>query len=164
MPGPLLTQTDVAQRLRAFHEEPYASYPDKELREGCLTIYEQGKAEGTELPAIVGALQEFVELETTRRATARDEAWRRQRQEEQAALEQRFLAGADTKWTAIRGRPHIFTRKNGRTYRLARCAERWELFRIRDVSDTGALMGTYGTRGDATKALQKLAYEPEPRW
>lgn len=26
------------------------------------------------------------------------------------------------------------------------------------------MIGRYGSRGDVTKALYKLAYEPEPRW
>jgi hypothetical protein len=39
-----------------------------------------------------------------------------------------------------------------------------DLSRIRDVDDKGKLVGSYGSRGDASKALAKLAYEPEPRW
>ena len=37
MPGPQLTLTDVAQRLRAFHEEPYEPSPNEEVREGWRT-------------------------------------------------------------------------------------------------------------------------------
>jgi len=57
LPGPALTHTDVVQRLRAFWEEPWAEYPDEELKAGCLALYEREKAFGTELPAIIGALQ-----------------------------------------------------------------------------------------------------------
>lgn len=59
MEGPILTDTDVEQRLRAIHDEPYEQYPNEHVREGCLTLYEREKALGTELPAIVGALQMF---------------------------------------------------------------------------------------------------------
>lgn len=73
-------------------------------------------------------------------------------------------AGADGKWTPINGSKDVFTRKNGRAYRLSPTKnKRWELFRIADVEDTGARIGAYGTRGDVNRALAKLAYEPEPR-
>jgi hypothetical protein len=163
LPGPMLSPTDVAQRLRAIHEEPYSAYPDQNVREGCLALYQREVAEGTELPAIIGALQEFVEDETERLRNAQEAARRQRRKEEQLALEQRFLAGADCKWTSIQKSKDLFTRKNGRAYRLApNKHKRWELFRIDTVDDTGVSMGTYGSRGDASKALTKLAYEPEP--
>ena len=60
MPGPKLTTTDVAQRLRALWEEDYASYPNDALQESCLALYEKEMAAGTELPAVIGALQEHV--------------------------------------------------------------------------------------------------------
>lgn len=164
MPGPALTLTDVAQRQRAF-EEDYSSYADEGLRDGCLELYRREKAEGTELPAIIGALQQYVEAETERRRVAREEAWRRRQEEERLALEQRFLSGADCKWMPIQKSAALFTRKNGRAYRLSPTKDkRWDLFRIEAVEDAGAKIGTYGTRGDASKALAKLAYEPEPRW
>ena len=56
MPGPSLTGTDVEQRLRAFEDEEYYSYPKEELKSGCLAIYGQEKLAGTELPAIIGVL------------------------------------------------------------------------------------------------------------
>ena len=165
MPGPRLTAIDVAQRLRAFHEEPYAGYPDQHLRQGCLDLYEREKAAGTELPAIVGALQEYVELETERRRREHQANWRRQREEDRIALEQRFLAGAHCPWTPVGKSTALFIRKNGRAYRLSPTKDkRWNLFRIFEISDAGAVVGTYGSRGDASKALAKLAYEPEPRW
>lgn len=102
LPGPRLTATDVAQRLRAIHAEPYGAYPDEDLREGCLALYAREVEVGTEFPAIIGALQEYVEAETERQRLARETAWRRRVQEEREALEQRFLAGADCKWNRLR--------------------------------------------------------------
>lgn len=165
LPGPKLTSTDIAQRLRAIHEEPYNSYPNEALREGCLALYARELADGTELPAIIGALQEFVETETERLRLVFEATWRQRQKEERDALEQRFLAGADCKWTALGASKDVFTRKNGRAYRLSPTKDkRWDLFRIQAAEDAGLLIGTYGSRGDASKALVKLAYEPEPRW
>lgn len=165
MPGPQLTLTDVAQRLRVIHEEPYSSYPDEALQEGCLAVFEDEKGQGTELPAIIGALQQFVEAETERRRAASDAAYRHRRLQERQALEDRFLAGADCAWTPVAGSKDMFTRKNGRAYRLSATKDkRWQLSRITSVTDPGAHIGVYGTRGDVAKALAKLAYEPEPRW
>jgi hypothetical protein len=36
------------------------------LKAGCLTLYEAENAQGTELPAIIGVLQERIELEEER--------------------------------------------------------------------------------------------------
>lgn len=165
LPGPPLTLTDVAQRLRAIHEEAFSSYPNEELRERCEELYARERAAGTELPAIIGALQEFVEVETQRINEARDAAWRRRQMEERAALEERFLAGADCGWTPIQKSKDLYMRRNGRAYRLSPTKEkRWELSRIDQPGDTGTPLGIYGTRTDVNKALKKLAYEPEPRW
>lgn len=165
MPGPKLTSTDVAQRLRAVWEEPYTSYPNENLREGCLALYQREKEQGTELPAIIGALQEFVEAEEDRLQQERTAAWRKHQEEERVALEERFLSGADSKWTPVNKSRDLFRRINGRAYRLAQTNDkRWALYRINDVSDDGKIVGEYQHRGDTNKALAKIAYLPEPRW
>ncbi len=166
LPGPPLTKTDVAQRLRAFHEEPYDPYPNEDLQAGCLALYELEKAEGTELPAIVGALQEFLEPEEQRLHEEHQVAWRERVEQERIALVRRFFSGADCKWTAIQKSKDIFRRINGRAYKLAPTNDRkWDLFRIEAFNDPKPpLIGRYGNRRDVTKALSKLAYEPEPRW
>lgn len=80
-------------------------------------------------------------------------------------MEQRFLSGADCKWTQINGSKEFYTRKNGRAFRLTPTKlKQWDLHRVSDTEDRGKIVGTYGSRGDATKALAKIAYEPEPRW
>jgi hypothetical protein len=166
LPGPSLTSTDVSQRLRALQEEPYAHlYADDRVREACLTLYESERAAGTELPAIIGALQEFAEEEERRLDNERQAQWREQQEAERIALEQRFLSGADCKWTPLDGSKALFTRKNGRAFRLSPAKDkRWELHRIEEPSDKGDLVGVYAARGDANKALAKVAYEPERRW
>ncbi|WP_454718833.1 hypothetical protein [Caulobacter segnis] len=164
LPGPRLTHTDVAQRLRAIQEEPYTRYPDAELREDCLALYAREKADGTELPAIIGALREFVETESERRRQTALADFRRQQDEARQALEQRFLAGADCKWAKVGTTRDLYCRVNGRAYRLSPTPQkRWALFRIQAVDDSGVRIGIYGTRGDANKALAAMAYEPEPR-
>lgn len=165
MPGALLTSTDVAQRLRAFHEEPYEPYPNNELKESCLALYEAEKAKGTELPAIIGLLQEHVEDEEERLRQARERQWRERAEEERLALEQRFLSGADCKWTPLDRSKEFYCRINGRAYRLSPTPDKkWALHRIDNAEDEGVAIGKYATRGDVTKALKELAYKPEPRW
>jgi len=166
MPGPALTTTDVVQRLHALYAEPYEHYPDEELQAGCLAIFEAEKAQGTELSAIVGALQEHVEQERERLRAEREAAWRKQAEEERVALEQRFLSGADCKWTPVKKSKQLYSRINGRSYRLTPTADKkWHLHRITSIDDANPmLIGKYGRRGDITKVLAKLAYEPEPRW
>lgn len=166
MPGPSLTTTDVAQRLRALEEEDTFRFPREEFKAGCLALYEREKAEGTELPAIVGALQEFVEAEEERRRHEQQAEYRRRREEEQTSKEQRLLSGADCKWTQIRKSPNWFCRSNGRTYRLTPTPEKkWRLDRVQSVSDEegGDEIGTYLGRGDATKVVARIAYQLEPR-
>jgi hypothetical protein len=165
MQGPRLTLTDVEERLRAFHEEPYTPLPNDELREGCLAIYEKEKSDGTEMAAIVGALQAHVEREEERLRLQRQESYRRQQEEARVALEQRFLSGADFKWTPIDRSKELYCRINGRTYRLAPLANKQcRLQRIASPEDQkGIVLGIYGSRGEATKAVEQLAYRPEPR-
>lgn len=42
----------------------------------------------------------------------------------------------------------------------------WNLYRVYMVSDDekGALIRKYQRRGDATKAIKQIAYQPEPTW
>lgn len=167
MPGPSLTSTDVAQRIRAFEEEDYFSYPKEELKHGCLALFEKEKAQGTELPAIIGLLREHVEREEDRLHEEQQRTYRQAQENARLKGEKRLLSGADCKWTQLRKSPHWYCRANGRTYRLSPTKDKkWDLFRVNDVSDEkdGALVGTYLYRGDATKAVAKMAYEPEPRW
>ena len=165
LPGPALTRTDVAQRLRAFYEEPYVRYPNEDIKDGCLALYEAEKAQGTEMRAIIGALEEFIDLEEERLRCEREERFRRERQEEKDRLTQRFMAGADCGWIQIGKADEFYCRRNGRAYRVVRAKDkRWELFRIAAVNDQGSLLGTYSGRREASKVLEKLAYEVEPRW
>ena len=93
MAGPKLTTTDVGQRLRAIHEEPYATE----------------KAESTDMPAIVGLLQEHVEREEERLRLAHDQRCRQRAEEDRIALEQRFLSAADCKWTQVKKSKDLYT-------------------------------------------------------
>jgi len=163
LPGPSLTKTDVEQRLRTIWEEPYTTYPNDELKNGCLSLYQSEKTQGTEMRAIIGALQEHIEREEDRLAREREENWRRLKAEERLKLEQRFLAGADCGWTAIENSEALYCRRNGRAFRIVQGRDkRWTLHRIEDISDGGTVLGTYQGRREANKALEKIAYAPEP--
>lgn len=166
MPGPALTATDVVQRLREFQEEGFGSYPDEDLKSGCLAIYQREKAQGTELPAIIGCLQEHVEQEEERLRLEGEARRQKIIEDERAALEQRFLSGADCKWTPVQRSKELYSRMNGRTYRLSLTPDKmWDMHRISSIEDqSGVLIGKYRTRGDATKALAHVAYQSEPRW
>jgi hypothetical protein len=165
--GPPLTMTDVGQRLRAFEEEPYANYPNEDLRDGCLALFAREKAEGTELPAIIGLLSEYVEGEEERIRLEREARNKRRREQERQEAEQRLLSGADCGWTQIGKAPIWYCRSNGRTFRLKLTPDkRWEMHRISGLSaeEKGKLIGRYGGRGDATKAVAQIAYLPESRF
>lgn len=167
MPGPQLTTTDVAQRLKAFEDEEYYRYPKEELQSGCLAIYEKEKAEGTEMPAIIGLLRDHVEEEEERLRVEQEQRYRQHQEQDRLEREQRLLSGADCKWTQLKGSRHWYCRSNGRTYRLSPTDDKmWHLYRVMTVQDDeeGPLVGKYHVRGDATKAVAKVAYEVEPRW
>lgn len=166
MPGPQLTRTDVVERLRAFNEESYEPYPDDEQRATCLEIYHRERAEGTDMPAIVGAIQTFVEEDREQRRRAQQEAYRRNMEEQRQAAEDRLRSGADCKWTAIGAAKVVHCRVNARLYRLEpQPDKRWQLLRVDALEHAGGeFIGTYGGRGDATKAVREMAYKPEPRW
>lgn len=167
MPGPALTATDVAQRLKAFEDEDHFSSPNEELQTGCLSLYEKAKAEGTELPAIIGLLRDHVEREEEHLWLEQEERYRKRREEERVAREQRLLSGADCKWTQVQNSPDWFYRLNGRTYRLSPTKDKkWDLHRVNSVSseEEGVFIGKYQRRGDATKVIADMAYRPEPRW
>ncbi len=165
LPGPALTKTDVAERLKAFEEEH--NYPMDDLKAGCVALYEKEKAEGTELPAIIGLLREHVEREEERLRIEQRERYEQWREEERTAREQRLLSGADCGWTQLRNSPNWFCRVNGRTYRASRTRDKkWDVSRVQSISDEeeAPLIGTYQGRGDAMKAIKEMAYKPEPRW
>ena len=95
----------------------------------------------------------------------REETYRRHQEEERIRLQQRFLAGADCGWTQIEKSEAFYCRRNGRAFRVARAKDkRWNLYRIATLEDAGVLLGTYQGRREASKALEKMAYEPEPQW
>jgi len=163
LPGPVLTTTDVAQRMRAFEDEDYSSYPKEELQSGCLAIYEREKAAGTELPAIVGLLRDHIEGEEERLRIEQKERYERAREEERISQEQHLLSGADCKWTQLVKSPNWYCRMNGRLYRLSPTADKtWNLHRTNSVdSPVGTLIGKYTGRRDASKVVAQMAYLPE---
>jgi hypothetical protein len=83
------------------------------------------------------------------------------------AQEQRLLSSADCKWTQLRKPQHWYCLANRRTYRLSPTKDNaWNLYRVDSTSEDekGALIGKYQRRGDATKVVGEIAYQPEPKW
>jgi hypothetical protein len=69
------------------------------------------------------------------------------------------------RWTQVKGSVDLYCRRNGRAFRIARGKDkRWKLYRIASLEDAGELLGTYQGRREANKALERIAYQPEPRW
>lgn len=162
MPGPTLTRTDVAQRMRDLQEQDRCDFARDDLQESCEELFDREHAEGTELPAIVGVLQEHVEREVDRLQAEQRARWKAAEEEKRRSLEQRFVSGADCKWTPVSGSKDVFCRSNGRAYRLTRCANgQCEVSRVADQADPGIFIGRYQTRGDATKALSTIAFAPD---
>lgn len=162
MPGPQLTQTDVAQRMRDLQERDMTDYPSDELRESCDALFLREKTEGTELPAIVGALQEHIEVEGRRLQAEREARYRAHQEEQRLALERRFLSGADCKWTPLSGSKQLYCRLNGRAYRLTPLVDgSCEVSRINQPQDPGVPVGRYRRRGDATKAISVIAFSDD---
>ena len=169
MPGPKLTKTDVAQRLLGFEQAANEfAPPNPDLQAECLAIYQKEKADGTEMAAIVSLLREHVEMVYVRAWEAEREQAKRERDEARIAREQRLLSGADCPWTQLHGSEYKYCRVNGRTYRLSPTEDKkWSLSRVNSVADDekgSPPLGKYQRREDATKVLDKLAYEPEPKW
>lgn len=163
MPGQVLTTTDVAQRMRAFEDEDYFSYPREELQPGCLTIYEREKVAGTELPAIIGLLRDHVEREEERLRAEREERHEQSREQDRIAREQRLLSGADCKWTQLTKSPDWHCRMNGRLYRLSPTKDKmWHLYRVKAVDGpNGSLIGKYQNRRDVSKVGAQVAYQTD---
>lgn len=170
MPGPQLTKTDVAQRLKIFEEQEGDGFapPNPDLRAECLALLEKEKVDGTELPAIVALLREHVEMAYVRTCEEQREQAQRERELARIAREQRLLSGADCPWTQIQGSQHKYCRANGRAYRLSRTDDKkWSLCRVKSISDGengGPPLGKYQRPEDATKAIEQLAYQPEAKW
>ena len=166
MAGPKLTLTDVVQRLRAFNEEAYEPLPDEEERGACLEIYHRERSAGTDMPAIVAAVRQFVEERRESLKRARQEAYHARVEAERLAAEERLLSGADCKWTALGNSKILHCRVNGRLFRLKpQPDKRLHLLRVRSLDDqSGELVGRYARRTEATKVVGEIAYKLEPRW
>jgi hypothetical protein len=77
------------------------------------------KAQGTEVPAIIGLLRDHVEREEERLTIEQKERYEQSREKERIAREQRLLSGADCKWTQLGKSSDWHCRMSGRLYRLS---------------------------------------------
>ncbi|MCW3476269.1 hypothetical protein [Limobrevibacterium gyesilva] len=164
LPGPPLTKSDVTGRLLALWEEGL-DRPEETYRTGCEALYVKEKTAGTELAAIVELMNDRVGEEIGRRFKQDWEERARRRAEIKEAAELAFLSGSDSKWIRIETSSDLYCRVNGRTYRLTRAPDKkLELRRVQSLEDAaGRLIGRYQGRPDATKAVEQVAYQPEPR-
>ncbi|MBW0159638.1 hypothetical protein [Sedimentimonas flavescens] len=167
LPGPKLTPTDLAQHMRHLIEVESIAQPEEALRDECRAIYEEEKTAGTELPAIIGRISEYVVSQFERLRLERRDAEIRRIEEERLKQEQKLLSHSDCPWTQIRGSKCVYMRKNGRLFRLSPNADKtFTMHRVEGVDDgePGEPIGRYRTRGDASKIVAKVAFEPDRRW
>ncbi len=160
LPGLELTTTDVSHRLRTIHDEdPFLRIPTAEMKKGSLSIYTKEKSQGTELPAIIGTIQEYIDQLTERKRiqAASDRQARLER--ERIELEEKFLSGADCKWISIDGSKELYCRINGQAYSLYKAGDKsWNLNRINSIEDLCRIfIGSHKNRDEATKALTQLS-------
>lgn len=164
LPGPPLTGSDVVHRMEAMREaDPYGTWPNEDLKTGCLLLYEREKAAGTELLAIIGAMQRWIEAEEDRIREERNVANRARIEAERVASLNRLMAGADCPWTQADAAKTWHSRRNGRLYRLVQAeGNRWVLSRVTAVSDKrGVEIGRYESRSAASKVVSTVAYQPD---
>jgi len=130
MPGPALTTADVLGRLKAAEEED-CEFPDEELRDGCLAVYEKNAADATELPAIIRVIRDHLEREEERSRKEREERRKQWLEQDRAERERRLCSGADCTWTHLGASVAWHCRVNGRTYRLSPTKDKmWHLHRV----------------------------------
>jgi len=165
LPGPPLTMTDLEQRMRHLIEVEYVASPEPALQAECLDIYRDEKTAGTEMPAIIGRLSEYVGSQWQRLQDERRLAEANRREEARIAREKRLLSYGDCPWTQIKGSRFLYCRKNGRVFQLQPNSDKsWNMYRVAAVDDneSGEMIGRYRSRADANKVVAKAAYEPEP--
>lgn len=75
--GPALNNTDVAQRLEAFWLNEHGSLPNEDLQRNCLAIYQEEKAQCTEMRAVIGRIRRHLETEEQRIWKETRERWER---------------------------------------------------------------------------------------
>jgi hypothetical protein len=157
----------LSRRGRALWT-PAANNSRNMSQEECLAAYAHEKATGTEFIAILGWLEEWM-------IGANERLMRRQQRENQERIarekemaEKRLRSGADCPWTQAVGVADLHCRRNGRLYRLRALdgkgplEPKVEVFRVHYLEEKrGASIGRYRTRGDATKAINEIAYKDE---
>lgn len=160
LPGPELTTTDVSQRLRAIHnEDPFIRIPTAEMREGSLSIFDKEKSQGTELPAIIGAIQEYIDQIKEQEGIQAESDRQARLERERIELEEKFLSGSDCKWVSIDDSKELYCRVNGQAYSLYKAGNKtWNLNRINSIEGPSrTFIGSHQNREEATKALTQLS-------
>jgi hypothetical protein len=88
------------------------------------------------MPAIIGAIQEFVEEDREFRRRAQQEAYRKRVEADRLAAEERLLSGADCKWSALGKSKTLHCRSNGSPFRLKSQADKkFQLFRVKSLEE-----------------------------
>jgi len=139
--------------------------PEDDLREWCEAFYAAEKSRGTELPAIIHAMQDYVATEHVRRMDQERVERRRRREEAQKAKEDLLYSGADCGWTRLDESPDRVCRINGRLYRVEISGtRRRHLYRVASLEDRpGFSIGIYDNQKTMDAALKTIAYARDVR-
>ncbi len=164
LPGPLLTLTDLEQRMKHLIEVDSIAFPEPKLRIECLAIYYAEVEAGTEMPAIIGRISDYNVGQFQRLRDEEHEEKRLRLEKARLERERKLLSYADCPWTQLKGSQFFYCRKNGRLFQLKPNSDKsWNMYRVQEIDDTsrGELIGRYRSRGDAAKLVTKAAFEPE---
>lgn len=136
LPGPQLTVTDLEQRMKYMIDLESVGTPEPKLELECLAIYRAESEAGTEMPAIIGRLVDFISSQFKRISDERDEEARLRKVDARLGRERRLLSYADCPWTQIKGSNFVYCRKNGRVFQLKPNSDNsWTLYRVQEVDD-----------------------------
>lgn len=154
--GEPLTAVDVEQRLKLTWEED-TERPREDFRDGCLAIYLAEKAQGTELLAILGAIDDYVCEAYRRESALSHERAMRELEEKRTEEEQTLISGVDCNWVRLRTSEDWFRREQGRLFRLAkvRCSD-WELSELEHLDAPGKVVGRFRSRRLAREATMEI--------
>jgi hypothetical protein len=158
--------TDLEQRMRQQIEVEYIASPEPASQAECLDIYRAERSAGTEMPAIIGMLSQYVVSQWTRLKEERRLVEANRLEAARLARERRLLSFGDCPWMQIKGAQFFYCRKNGRVFQLKPNSDKgWNMYRAAAVDDAeaGAMIGRYRSRADANAVLEKAATEQE-RW
>lgn len=161
LPGPPLTTTDVEQRMKVLLDDRFVDQPRADLREGCREIYRAEVQQGTELRAIISAIDDYLGEVCSLECREEHERQEREREAKRMEQEMKLLSGVDCGWTRLGSSDDWFRRDVGRLFRLRKVRDAtWELseMQVIDRLEDCRVIGTYKGRRQAREAIEDIVF------